>query len=316
MRGRVAAYKLDLMGELDTQSIAHAALEVLSGFSKKTYARLVQDLRDDPMAAWENVARSPTTQKDLGATSAALEKLWDRVVREFEQLGESVYVVNRLSSAYPSHLKALRDAPFTLFVKGDLSRLAAPGVSVVGARNATDEGKRRAARAARILVDLGYSVVSGLAKGIDTAAHTGALQGNGHTVGVIGTPIDRCYPAENQQLQDAIAMRGTLVSQFSPVHPVNKFNFPTRNATMSGLTLATIIVEASETSGALIQARHCLSQRRLLFIMQNQIDKTELKWPKSYLEKGARALRSVEDLEHSLAQAKPALQSDGEAARV
>jgi len=103
-------------------------------------------------------------------------------------------------------------------------------------------------------------------------------------------------------LQNKIAEAGTLVSQFSPLHPVTKINFPTRNATMSGLTLATVIVEANETSGTLTQAKHCLNQNRKLFIMQNQIDRADLKWPKKFIKFGAIPLRKIEDLTSELAK--------------
>jgi len=144
-----------------------------------------------------------------------------------------------------------------------------------------------AAAVARDLAKVGIVVVSGLARGIDAAAHRAALEVGGMTVAVLGTPIDRTYPADHKSLQEEIAQRGALVSQFPPGLPISRFNFPERNRVMAGICLATVVVEAGDTSGAVIQARQCLSQGRTLFLTDLVRKNTAHRWAASYLARGA-----------------------------
>lgn len=155
---------------------------------------------------------------------------------------------------YPAQLREIHQLPPVLFSRGGLH----PGehaVSIVGSRRASDAGLAWAGELATCLVSAGITVVSGLAAGIDTAAHTATLEAGGRTVAVLGTGIDRVYPAANRELQDRIARDGLVLSQFWPEAPPTKRTFPVRNATMSGYGRATVVVEAGETSGARIQAR-------------------------------------------------------------
>jgi DNA processing protein len=282
-------------------AFAYCAIEAAVGFSKKIYFDLLSRA-SSPVELWESIYTSKKLQTELGTDQQTVGEVVDRLERSFDEIERNTFIVPISSGHYPDQLKLISNAPTVLFVKGNLSALKLRGVSVVGSRSATNEGLQRAAVAARLLRSAGYAVVSGLARGIDTAGHLSAIQSGAHTTAVIGTPIDRFYPAENQGLQETIAERGTLVSQFSPIHPITRFNFPLRNATMSGLTLATVIVEAGETSGSLTQAKYCMSQKRKLFIMQNQIDKKNLAWPKKFLERGGIPLREIGDLVRELSE--------------
>jgi len=200
-------------------------------------------------------------------------------------------------NVYSSYLKYSLQAPVVLFTRGNVDFMKYPAVSVVGTRKPTEDGKKRARKLALLLADMGFVIVSGLAKGIDTAAHTGALRAEGRTIAVIGTNIGETYPAENKHLQETIAESHLLISQFPFGYPTLPYNFPLRNQTMSGLSLATIVVEAGETSGALIQARQCLRQKRKLFILKNLIDNPKLVWPKTYKDKeGVYIVEKIEDL--------------------
>lgn len=210
--------------------------------------------------------------------------------------GPQVSYIRRGERLYPTLLSKIENAPEFLFVRGNPEKLEQPGVCVVGSRKASEEGKIRAFKFSRLLVDNGFTVFSGLAQGIDTAAHLGALNSKGPTVAVIGTTIDRAYPRENSALQETISETGAVVSQFSALRSTQPLNFPMRNEVMSGLSLATVIVEASSTSGALTQAKQCLKQGRALFIMQNQIDRTDVTWPREFLKRGALAIGTFEDL--------------------
>ena len=136
-----------------------------------------------------------------------------------------------------------------------------------------------------------------LAKGIDTVTHKSALQNGGRTIAVIGTPINQYYPKENKELQLAIEEKGLVVSQFPPCNPVYRWNFPTRNGTMSGISLATIIMEAGETSGALKQGRDVL-------IPQLALNNSSLSWPKKYIKKGAHSFKNLKEVLEILNKAK------------
>lgn len=170
-----------------------------------------------------------------------------------------------------------------IFCAGDVDLLKRPAVSVIGARDVSPEGARRAARVARELARHGVVVTSGLAKGVDSAAHRGALEVGGATIAVIGTPLDKVYPAENAALQEEIWREHLLVSQFRPGTRTFPSDFPKRNRLMAALTDASIIVEASDTSGTLHQAKECVRLGRWLFIMRSVVEDDRLSWPARFL---------------------------------
>lgn len=232
-----------------------------------------------------------------------VEKAYDKALKTLKEFGPKLTILKKGCEGYPASVSQFEDSPQFLFVEGNAELLSKPGVAVVGSRKASEEGCVRAYKLARLLVENNYVVTSGLAKGIDSSAHIGCLSAGGSTIAVIGTPPGKYYPKEHVELQDAIAKKGAVVTQFSPLRATQPLNFPIRNELMSALSLATVIVEASETSGALIQAKQCLKQGRKLFIMQNQIDRTDLKWPREFLKKGARSLSNLDDLLQGLADA-------------
>lgn len=188
-------------------------------------------------------------------------------------------------------------APKELHILGDPSLIhALPRVAIIGSRKASEEGLRRASRLARALVGERVAVVSGLADGIDTAAHTTAIQAGGRTIAVIGTPLDVAFPAKNRDLQSLIANEHLLVSQFGPGYPVTPKNFPMRNRTMALISHASVIIEAGETSGSLSQGWEALRLGRPLFLLQSIVDNKSLKWPKEMLDYGASVLTQPEDV--------------------
>ncbi len=193
---------------------------------------------------------------------------------------------------YPTTLRDAKNPIEVLYYQGNLDLLSSEAVSVVGSRKPTDEGRRRARKIARLLVENDFTVMSGLATGIDTEAHQAAIKANGRTISVIGTALNEVYPKENTELQRQIAKEFLLVTQV-PFYQYsmqdyrrNRGFFPERNKTMSALSQATIIVEASETSGTLIQARAALQQGRKLFILKSCFDRG-LEWPERFLKRGA-----------------------------
>jgi DNA processing protein len=207
---------------------------------------------------------------------------------------------------YPNRL---RDAEYpieVLYYQGWWDLIATRGVAIVGTRKPSEDGIRRAKKLAKSLVEDEFTVVSGLAEGIDTAAHTAAIEAGGRTIAVIGTPLSSVYPKQNKCLQQMIAQEHLLISQV-PVcryadqhYKINSRFFPERNVTMSALSEATVIVEASETSGTLTQARAALKQNRKLFILDSCFNVPGLKWPHTYSQKGAIRIRNYEEIRQHL----------------
>jgi DNA processing protein len=173
-----------------------------------------------------------------------------------------IKLISVLDRGYPVNLHGVHDRPALLFVRGEISAGDERSVAIVGSRRASPEGRAHARRLATELSELGYVVASGLAAGIDAAAHTAALDVGGRTLAMVGTGVDRVYPAEHAGLQRTIAERGAVISCFWPTDGPSRQSFPVRNAVLSGLTRATVIVEASSTSGTRIQARRALAHGR------------------------------------------------------
>jgi DNA processing protein len=170
-----------------------------------------------------------------------------------------------------------------LYYAGDLDLARLRAVSIVGTRDVSEAGRLRASKLARELVRAGVVVVSGLARGVDEAAQSSAIQAGGSTIGVIGTPLDKAYPSENAPLQEKIYRDHLLISPFRVGEQVFRSNFPKRNRVMAAISDATVIVEASDASGTLHQAAECQRLKRWLFIMRSVIDDPVLTWPRRFI---------------------------------
>lgn len=207
---------------------------------------------------------------------------------------------------YPLRLREATHPVELLYFQGDWDLIHTRSVAVVGTREPTDDGRSRARRLVRSLVADGFTIISGLAKGIDTVAHETAIQSGGRTIAVLGTPLDEAYPSANAELQALIAHEHLVISQvpverYAVQNPrTNRFFFPERNKTMSALSEATIIVEAGETSGTLVQAREALKQGRKLFILNSAFEDPNLTWPHRFAEQGAVRVRNYEDVRQRL----------------
>lgn len=182
-----------------------------------------------------------------------------------------------------------------LYCAGDTSLLRGRAVAVVGSRSASEAGRARARRLASELAEAGVVVVSGLAKGIDTAAHVGALQAGGRTCAVIGTPLERAYPAENRRLQEQLCREHLVVSPFPPGSPVTPGSFPERNKIMAALSDATVIIEASDTSGTLHQAAECVRLGRALLVPRS-LAESGLEWVGKFVKRGAVVFASTREV--------------------
>ena len=281
----------------------YSLVMALLGYSQAKLEK-ISDRLDDLVYQDTWVTKSQL-KNALGVSDQEIDLCSAEVKRGLSEMTlDDVATITIKDEAYPQLLKQIDRPPQILFVRGDIDLLNTDCVSVVGSRQVSREGVLRAQKVAISLAENSYTLVSGLAKGVDTAAQTATLKAGGKTIAVIGTPIHKYYPRENASLQNKIAEGHLLVSQFPLQQTVSKYNFPLRNFTMCGLSWATVIVEASETSGALYQARACVQEKRTLFIMKSLLENKSLKWPKTFVDKGAIVLKDVDTLLSELAKAK------------
>ena len=210
------------------------------------------------------------------------------------------HIVTLADSDYPQALLNIPDPPLLLYVKGRLDLLNRPALAVVGSRSATPQGINNAEAFAKSLSDAGLCVISGLAHGIDAAAHRGALRGQGKdqgsSIAVVGTGPDKVYPAANRDLAHALAQQGALVSEFPLATPPLAANFPRRNRLISGMSLGCLVVEASLQSGSLITARLALEQGRDVFAIPGSIHAPQSKGCHALLKQGAKLVETAQDI--------------------
>lgn len=221
-----------------------------------------------PPAAIAEVLSIPV---NLGAKIKASADLGlaEKEAEDSSKLG--IRIVTKSDRAYPDGLRLINDQPPVLYVKGDISALESPSIAVVGTRLATSYGRAAASSFAAEFAGMGLTVVSGLARGIDTEAHEASLKNGGKTVAVLGNGLGHCYPPENRKLQEKIIRKGAVVSEFPVDRRPDKINFPRRNRIISALSSATVVIEADIKSGALITAKYAAEQGKEVFAVPGQI---------------------------------------------
>jgi DNA processing protein len=292
-------------------------------------AALAQTLSSHSISAWREMGAYEALWTKAGATFKTIADRFraepSAVPSDFVQRAvadkfaeEAVRILRRASITrfgvrvhgaveYPERLQQAEHPVELLYFQGWWDLADSRSIAIVGTREPSDEGVRRAQKLVRCLVRDGFTIVSGLARGIDTAAHETAIEEGGRTIAVIGTPLSRVYPTDNRELQQRIAKDYLLISQVPVVRSShqgpkqNRTFFPERNITMSALTEATVIVEAGETSGTLTQARAALKQGRKLFILDSCFRRPGLTWPARFAEQGAIQVRDYEDIKQHLA---------------
>ncbi|MGW5559492.1 DNA-processing protein DprA [Micromonospora sp. NPDC003944] len=285
---------------MDTVAIERASLVALLRLQQTRWSEVALDIQENGSARAvldRMVGHSDTLFPEGDSTTDLISEALAEVA-DWQRDGVGVHAF--FDDTYPAQLLGIREVPPILFSKGDL-RVHDRAVAVVGSRKASDEGLRIARAVATTLAGRGVTVVSGLAAGIDTAAHSAALEAGGRTVAVLGTGIRRYYPSGNRGLQDHIADVGLVVSQFWPDAAPSRQSFPMRNAVMSGYAVATVVVEAGETSGARIQARLALQHGRPVVltsqVMQCNWARTFAENPGVYVVHGtAQLLEAVDDI--------------------
>lgn len=258
-----------------------AAVLALMARRKVKWNRLAGSIEEAGSALLLLEAMEQADDSRLFAVESAevtLDQLEERVI-SYEQ--EGIRLITVLDAAYPMNLRMVYDRPPALFVRGELRSADERSVAVVGSRKASSAGLDKAAEIARDLVAHDFVVASGLAAGIDTAAHRAALDVGGRTVGVIGTGLRHHFPKQNAELQERLARESAVISQFWPGQEARRWTFPQRNAVMSGFARASVVVEAGNKSGARMQARLAIEHGRPVFLLRSLL---RHQWAQTYAE--------------------------------
>ena len=291
MSGQLALGPQDFESRAVSPMIEMGAYEAL-WLRDATFKKIADQFRD-------NAGAIPSDFVSVDEAARCAAQVIDIMRRDgVEDFGVRVHGAGE----YPKKLREARHPVELLYFRGWWNLVEAPGVAIVGTRDPSPEGLARTARLAKLLVKDGFTVVSGLAKGVDAMAHTAALEAGGATIAVLGTPLNRAYPSEHAAPQRRIGDEFLVVSHVPVLKylqaknpTVNAYFFPERNVTMSALTDATIIVEAGETSGTLYQARAAIDQGRKLFILECCFGRG-LVWPDKFVAQGAIRVRDYDDI--------------------
>lgn len=252
-----------MLGSVDSRDSAAAALVALVRAARRPPSHYADQLAEGRSAA-------DLLKEEHGLLAPGLANAAAVEIDSWQSQGLALVTV--LDRDYPENLRAVHDRPPFIFVRGELRPGDARAVAVIGSRRASPTGIARAHAISGELSAHGYTIISGLALGIDTAAHLTALEAGARTLAIIGTGLNHCYPVQNCALQRRIASECAVVSQFWPDDGPRRESFPQRNALMSGLSLATVIVEAGHRSGARTQARHALRHGRPVLLERSLLD--------------------------------------------
>jgi DNA processing protein len=275
------------------------ALNLIEGVGPVRARSLLEHFGDAPKilsASRAELLRVRNIGDDTAEKIAGWEKSVD-LAGELKRIADyGCHVLISSDDNYPALLREIYDPPLVLYVKGELTPKDKNAVAMVGSRMTTHYGIETARKLGYQLAYTGVTVVSGGARGIDTAAHQGALSGKGRTIAVLGTGINLIWPPENAELFDRIAANGAVITQFPFNRPADKQSFPIRNRIVAGMTLGTVVVEANLTSGSLITANFATEYGRQIFAVPGRIDSPRSKGCHELIKKGAKLCEGVEDI--------------------
>lgn len=301
---------------LDAETASWVALTQIPGLGDESLRRLLQAFGSpetvfaaSPLALRDYVKPAVAERIARGPDTAGMDTLAQWVSAE----GNSI--ITLADTDYPRLLLNIPDPPPLLYAKGDRTLLARASLAVVGSRNATAQGVGHAEAFAESISQGGLCIVSGMAHGIDSAAHRGGLRGPGRSIAVVGTGLDRIYPAVNRDLAHELAAHGLLLSEFALGTPPLAANFPRRNRIISGLSLGCLVVEASLQSGSLITARMALEQGREVFAIPGSIHSPQSRGCHSLIKQGAKLVETAQDVLDELAGLLPSPPPAAPAAR-
>ncbi len=277
---------------------AYIALNALTGMTPRVFWRLIHG-EPDPVRVF---SRPRETLIKLGVSEEMARRIRqadpEPFVREEKKrlaaVGARILIYG--DQEYPPTLREIADPPPVLYLHGEIRKEDRLALAVVGSRSASTQGRLQAERIAARLAGMGLTIVSGLAMGIDTWAHKGALSGGGRTLAVLGCGIDYPYPRHNRKLRDRIVKQGALISEFALGTPPIPMNFPRRNRIISGLSMGTLVVEAARKSGSLITAGFALEQGREVFAFPGSVHSPLSAGTNTLIQKGAKLVQRVEDI--------------------
>jgi DNA processing protein len=275
------------------------ALHLVPGVGRLTFKKLVGYF-GHPRHVMQATAGQLTRVSGIGPkiaqaiTGCQAARVVEQEMRAARAAG--CQIITQDEQGYPALLKTIEDPPPVLYVKGDLGEAMAVGVAVVGSRRPSTYGKVVAEQLARGLAACGVTVVSGLARGIDSVAHLHSLESGGRTIAILGCGLSYMYPPENRRLADRICQQGAVVSEFPMATKPDRLNFPLRNRTISGMSLGTVVVEAGERSGALITAQWALEQGREVFAVPGNVTAPTSRGTNRLIKMGAKLVEDVDDI--------------------
>ena len=278
-------------------SDAWLVLQTLPGMTPERLHRLVEKY-DGPIEA----LRAPVEALARIAGKKAAETLKQespidlahKIRTEAEK--NEVHILTRSDEKYPEHLKNIYAPPGAIFIKGEIQERDSLGVAIVGMRTPSSYGRRATQTLASALAERGITIVSGMARGIDTESHRAAIEARGRTIAVLGCGLNINYPSGQEELRNDIVSQGAVISELPWNYPPRPENFPRRNRLISGLSLATVVVEAAQRSGALVTARLALEQGRELMVVPGPIDSGRSAGCHRLLKEGAHLVESVDDI--------------------
>jgi DNA processing protein len=276
------------------------ALARIPGVGTKTYLRLIRHF-GSPLSVFEAQPEQLKAVPDLRALqlplnlhSRGIRAEVERELAVIEEVGARLVTIK--DDNYPANLKKIEDPPPFLYVKGELRRNDDLAVAIVGSRNASAYGLSACQNLSSDLSRRGLVIISGLARGIDSAAHWGALESGGRTIAALGCGIDVIYPRENKDLLKRIEAKGAVITELPPGVPPEPINFPKRNRIISGMSLGVIVVEASARSGSLITARLALEQNREVFAVPGMVSSTRSQGTHHLIKQGAKLVDCANDV--------------------
>jgi DNA processing protein len=282
-----------------TDREAYIALNMIEGVGPVTVRALI-DALGSPQAVFDPALSDLRMVKRVGdklSESILSQRTQVNPQAEMDKAAElGVRIITPLDDEYPAALKTIHDPPLALYIRGAFLPKDRHALGMVGSRKCTSYGLNNADRLAYQLAQTGFTVVSGLARGIDTAAHEGALKAKGRTVAVLGAAIDQLYPPENAGLADVIAQNGAVVSEYPLGRPADRQTFPYRNRIISGLSMGVIVVEAGFKSGSLHTSDAAMEQGRSVFAVPGRIDSPASKGTNHLIKNGAKLVDNVDDI--------------------
>ena len=274
------------------------ALKSIDGIGNASFQPLL-DHFGSPAAVFSTTVHNLSAIPGISKKSAAAIvsfKDWDKILLQMDALDKmGISVVTCLDELYPHNLLNIYDRPAFFYVLGRLDDEDVP-LAIVGSRNASTYGRYTTDRISRELALRGITIVSGMARGIDSCAHRGALAAKGRTIAVLGSGLDVIYPPENKKLFDAISSNGAVISEFPLGTQPLSYNFPARNRIISGLSYGVVVVEAGEKSGSLITAKLAMEQGREVFAIPGTIDSASSRGTNSLIKQGAKLVENIDDI--------------------